>query len=50
MLLFHLTAISYLCPGIYALVGGAAVLGGVTRMTVALVVIMFEITGKERLS
>lgn len=32
-------------PGIYALVGAASMLAGVTRMTVCLVVIMYEITG-----
>lgn len=33
-------------PGTYAMVGAAASLGGVTRMTVSLVVIMYELTGK----
>lgn len=32
-------------PGLYAMVGAAASLAGVTRMTVSLVVIMFELTG-----
>ncbi|OLL22207.1 H(+)/Cl(-) exchange transporter 3 [Neolecta irregularis DAH-3] len=32
-------------PGVYAVVGAAGALGGVTRMTVSLVVIMFELTG-----
>ncbi|CAI4217994.1 unnamed protein product [Parascedosporium putredinis] len=32
-------------PGTYALVGAAAALAGVTRLTVSIVVIMFELTG-----
>lgn len=32
-------------PGLYAMVGAAATLAGVTRMTISLVVIMFELTG-----
>ena len=32
-------------PGLYAMVGAAATLSGVTRMTVSLVVIMYELTG-----
>ncbi|KAJ3064494.1 hypothetical protein HDU98_012103 [Podochytrium sp. JEL0797] len=36
-------------PGIYALVGGAAALCGVSRMTVSLVVVMLELTGALKL-
>uniref|UniRef100_A0A7S1J315 Chloride channel protein n=1 Tax=Eutreptiella gymnastica TaxID=73025 RepID=A0A7S1J315_9EUGL len=32
-------------PGVYAIVGAASVLSGVTHMTISLVVIMFELTG-----
>ncbi|KAH6850372.1 chloride channel [Chaetomium sp. MPI-CAGE-AT-0009] len=32
-------------PGTYAVIGAAAALAGVTRMTVSIVVIMFELTG-----
>ncbi|OJD17176.1 hypothetical protein AJ78_02720 [Emergomyces pasteurianus Ep9510] len=32
-------------PGTYAIVGAASALGGATRMTVSIVVIMFELTG-----
>ncbi|KAI9206915.1 putative voltage-gated chloride channel [Polychytrium aggregatum] len=32
-------------PGMYALLGAIATLGGVTRMTVSLTVVMFELTG-----
>ena len=32
-------------PGTYAVIGAASALGGVTRMTVSIVVIMFELTG-----
>lgn len=32
-------------PGVYAIVGAAAVMGGATRVTISLVVIMFELTG-----
>jgi len=42
------TGAGCITPGLYAMVGAAGVLGGVTRMTVALVVIMFELTGGVR--
>ncbi|ESK97796.1 voltage-gated chloride [Moniliophthora roreri MCA 2997] len=32
-------------PGFYAVIGASAMLAGVTRMTISLVVIMFELTG-----
>jgi chloride channel 3/4/5 len=33
-------------PGVFAMVGAAACLGGFTRLTVSLVVIMLELTGE----
>ena len=50
----HLSILQYECgvsnehcvtPGLYAVVGACAFLGGVSRMTVSLVVIMSEVTG-----
>lgn len=32
-------------PGLYAIIGAASALGGATRMTISIVVIMFELTG-----
>jgi len=40
-----LTSKNCITPGVYAIVGAAAMLGGLTRGTVSLVVIMFEVTG-----
>lgn len=37
--------VACISPGTYAIIGAAAFLAGVTRMTVSIVVIMFELTG-----
>jgi chloride channel 3/4/5 len=37
---------TYISPGIFAMVGAASFLAGVTRMTISLCVIMFELTGE----
>lgn len=45
--MFHVCKGDMYCvnPGVYAMVGAAATLSGVTRTTVSLAVIMFELTG-----
>ena len=39
---------SYVDPGAFALIGAAAFFGGVSRLTIALTVIMIEITNDVR--
>lgn len=36
-------------PGIYALIGSAAMISGTTRMTVSLAMVILEITGDYRM-
>merc|ERR1719277_2796900 len=45
---YHFTA-GAVDPGVYAMVGAAAVLGGVCRVTISLAVIMFGLTGALQL-
>jgi len=40
------SSVDCITPGVYAMVGATAVLSGITRMTVSLVVIVFELTGQ----
>lgn len=42
---FETGSATLVTPGTYALVGSAAFLGGITKLTVTIVVMMFEITG-----
>ena len=44
------TASRCVTPGLYAVIGAAAVMGGVTRITISMVVIMVEVTGGLQVS